>query len=179
MAPEMKWTERHVQVALAHWFFDWRRQLIIPNISHGFFAGRRGECDLLMVSKAGYLTEIEIKVNPYDLIGELRKFKHENRTLDSPFGPLIKRYYIAAPEEVWQKANGAELPLGAGKIEVYIDHQRTPRGRLTQPSAYNKAARCLTDKEMIELLRLAYFRLWNSRDMEIFESHQRSATILP
>ena len=168
--PIMNWTERHVQVALAHWFFDWRKQLIVPNVSHGFFAGRRGECDLLVVSKARYLTEIEIKVNPYDLANELAKFKHGNRTSDSPFGPLVKRYYIAAPVEVWQKANGAVLPLGAGKIEIYIDHQRTPRGRLVQPSAYSKAARPLTDKEMIELLRLAYFRLWGSKDMEIFES---------
>jgi len=165
----MKWTERQMQVVLSYWFFDWRKQFIVPNITHGFLTGRRGECDLLVVSKARYLTEIEIKVDAYDLAKEINKFKHENRTPDKPFGYIIKRYFIAAPREVWGKVNDVKLPYGAGKIEVYETGQGHYHGQLIQPSVSSKAARPLTDKEMIELLRLAYFRMWNTAaDMELF-----------
>lgn len=169
-----KWTERRIQTALAYWFFDWRRQLVIPNISHGFAAGRRGECDLLVVSAAGYITEVEIKVSLHDLSKEVRKDKHASRPPSCPFGPMVKCYYIAAPKEIWKKANGIPLPLGAGRIAMYLDNQDTPRGEVLSTSAINKAARSVTDKERMELLRLAYFRLWRpGADMQIFDKEER------
>lgn len=166
------WTERHIQVALSYWFFDYRRQFIIPNLSYGFFHGHRGESDLIVISNARYVTEVEIKCDVYDLRKEIEKAKHRRADL---FGPVVKRYYIAAPIEVWENFGDSALPEGAGRIEVYIDHARTPRGRLVKPSACNKAARPLTDKEMLDVLRLAYLRVWNSyADMRIFSEKEQN-----
>lgn len=43
---------------------DIRKHIIVPNISWG--AGLH-ECDLLVINKSGYATEIEIKISKSDL----------------------------------------------------------------------------------------------------------------
>lgn len=45
---------------------DYRRNTVVPNAYWGL--GLTWEADLLVISKAGYLTEVEIKVSKADLL---------------------------------------------------------------------------------------------------------------
>ena len=63
MTAKLKITTPEMEVALAA-FFDSRRNLIVPCVHWGM---NMHEGDLLMVSMAGYCTEIEIKVTRADL----------------------------------------------------------------------------------------------------------------
>jgi len=56
-------TTPEMEIALVR-FFNYRTNLIVPNVHWGM---NMHECDLLMVSKAGYCTEIEIKVTRADI----------------------------------------------------------------------------------------------------------------
>lgn len=87
-------------------YFNTRQNLIVPNISWGMFLH---ECDMLVVTKAGYAYEIEIKVSKSDLKADMfKKHGHNSRK--------IKRLYFAIPEEL---INAIEyIPERAGIIVV-------------------------------------------------------------
>lgn len=158
-----KWSERNIQLALAWGIFDYRRFVVVPNVSHGLLRDR-GEQDLVVMTAAGYVTEIEIKISVGDLRAELAKDKHRGRTEQKPFGNFVKRYYIAAPSEVWERAGDVELPVGAGRISTWIDDWHYPRTQIVEESVVNKVARALSAEERMKLLRLGYLRIWVSRE---------------
>ena len=71
-----------------------RQNIIVPNISWGMQVGVHfrtlHECDLLMLSKSGYATEIEIKVSKHDLLKDAEKSHNHNH-------PYITNFYFAVP----------------------------------------------------------------------------------
>jgi len=90
-----------------------RKNLIVPNVSWGMNLGGRvlHECDLLVLSKAGYATEVEIKVSKSDLIKDKDKLhNHEH--------PYIKNLYFAVPERLKDVALD-HIPERAGLYVVY------------------------------------------------------------
>lgn len=54
-------------------YFGIRQNLIVPNVSWGM--NGLHECDVLILSKAGYATEVEIKISKPDLLKDRDK-KH-------------------------------------------------------------------------------------------------------
>lgn len=76
-----------MEISLAEYFSP-RVNLIVPNVSWGFYSH---ECDLLLISKSGYATEIEIKISQADLKADLKK-KHGH------INNKIKYLYFALPE---------------------------------------------------------------------------------
>ena len=62
-------TTTEMEVALAH-YLNMRVNLIVPNISWGMFIH---ECDLLVITPAGYMWEVEIKVSKQDLSRDSKK----------------------------------------------------------------------------------------------------------
>lgn len=96
-------------------YFDFRRNIIVTNVSD-ISQLVRTEADLLIVTKAGYATSIEIKVSKSDLIADKKKhyMKHiynMHREDHPQFGILndhylnvyfkgIKEKYYAVPEEL-------------------------------------------------------------------------------
>lgn len=82
-------TSLEIELAVAN-LFDFRKRLIIPNISWGMGIH---ECDLLMITKSGHAMEIEIKTSAYDLGRNLKKhYGHKSK--------LIKRLFFAIPESL-------------------------------------------------------------------------------
>ncbi len=69
-----KITTPEMECALAA-FFDSRANLIVPRVHWGM--ADLHECDLLMVSKVGYVTEIEIKITRADLKKDAEKEKRQ------------------------------------------------------------------------------------------------------
>lgn len=82
-----------IEVALAHYnSFDFRRNIVAFNVN-----GWSGtlpifhECDMLVCTKSGYLTEIEIKRTWSDFVADFKKkHKHENNG-------LMKYFYYCLP----------------------------------------------------------------------------------
>lgn len=148
-------TERDVQRILTHpWNTRWshRELLSVPN-TNGFLAY---EADLLVVSVAGYLSEIEIKVSISDLKADLKKghghFDSKNR---------VKNLYFAGPAEM-KEAFFEFAPERAGIILITLP--RSPKGsgsciEVRAPKA-NKLARPLSFEDKYKLARLGAMRYW-------------------
>jgi len=62
---------KEVELAVAN-YFGIRQHLIVPNVMWGF-TGLNYEADLVIVTKAGYAKEVEIKVSRADLIKDKEK----------------------------------------------------------------------------------------------------------
>jgi hypothetical protein len=89
--------------------FKPRQNLIVPNVSWGIwdkYYGALHECDVLILSKSGYATEVEIKANKSDLVKDSEK--HHNH-----IHGLIRRFYFAVPEKLKDFAL-ANIPERAG-----------------------------------------------------------------
>src|SRR5271166_2223922 len=83
--------------------------LAIPNVRWGFL---NYEADMLVVSRAKYCTEIEVKVSMADWKNDFEKRKHkrpDNR---------IKYQYYAAPYKLAVRYTELDLPIGWGVIAV-------------------------------------------------------------
>ena len=145
-----------MEIALASWF-DYRVNLIVPNVHWGM---NMHECDLLIVSKAGYVTEVEIKISRAGLKADAKK-SHGHRS------NWIKYLYFAVPDYIIADGNVlkddvmAMIPERAGIITV-----RQPTGvyagrckRIREPTA-NKAATTMGDLDRYKVARLGALRIW-------------------
>lgn len=150
-------TTAEIELAIAE-FFNIRQHMIVPNIWWGM--GLIHECDLFIVTKNGYVTEVEIKINRYDLKKDQKKWhKHQSN--------MIKRLFFAIPPELSEFRN--YIPERAGIIVVYgpndecpyIKKYSGPYCKVERPAQINRAAKTLTDKEMLHLGRLAAMRIWS------------------
>jgi len=153
--PKLHITTPEMEVALACWL-DYRQNLIVPNV---FWAMNFHECDLLVVSKAGYLTEIEIKITRADLRADAKKWHGHNSN-------RIKRLFFALPDYLDLPACINMIPDRAGIILVRpnapdVDPIWTPRCREIRPAQRNKAAGKIGDAERYKIARLGALRIWN------------------
>jgi hypothetical protein len=147
-------TTPEMEIALST-YFDYRQQLIVPNVSWGM---HMHECDLLIVSKAGYLTEVEIKVTRADLRADKKKW-HGHRS------PVIKRLFFALPDYLEKCID--MVPKRAGiilikpKDNVPGEYPYSPRCREIRPAQRQKGAGKITDADRYKIARLGALRIWN------------------
>jgi hypothetical protein len=85
-------TAQEIEIAIAK-HFNYRQNLIVPNVSHGL--DLLWEADMLILRPSGYLTEIEIKVSKYDLLNDEKKAKWRMW----PWRRIAMHYY-AVPEDL-------------------------------------------------------------------------------
>lgn len=77
--------------------FDYRRNIVAFNVTGiSRLLPIFHECDMLVCSKAGYLTEIEIKRSKKDFVADMAKKKHSK---DS-HGGIISKFYYCLPASV-------------------------------------------------------------------------------
>ena len=148
-------TTAEMEVALATWF-NYRLNLIVPGVHWGL---NMHECDLLVVSKAGYCTEVEIKISRSDLRADQKK-RHGHRCA------RIKYLYFAVPEKL--EAAALEFaPSRAGIITVRPSmHYGDPRNdhsprckRIREPEVTYKP-QPMPDSERYKVARLGALRIW-------------------
>jgi hypothetical protein len=143
-----------MEVILAR-YFDYRRNLIVPNISYGLHIH---EVDLLVVTPAHYATEVEIKVSIADLKADLKK-PHGHRS------NKIRLLYFAIPEELQIKATPL-IPERAGLIVVRGNKTKSYfQAEVVKAPIVNKLARKLTDKEVNHVYELAAMRIWSLKEV--------------
>lgn len=100
-----KHTLYEIETALAKSdYFNYIRNIVAFNVNG---IGKKlplwHECDMLVLSKSGYLTEIEIKRSWYDFLADFKKrHKHDSEG-------IIKNFYYAVPYEI------------SDKVETYIN----------------------------------------------------------
>jgi len=152
MAKKPKMHAGDIELALAY-RYKWRQNLIVPNVYYGL--GFRYELDLMIVTPAGWATEIEIKVSLSDLKADKKK-KHNH------FSNRIKYLYFAVPEKLRDQALEL-IPERAGLFIVRPDLQPNNfrKTEIIKTPFTNKSARKITNAERIKLNELATMRIWS------------------
>ena len=150
-------------------YFDLRTNLVVPNVSWGFFSEH--EADLVVVTKAGYLTEVEIKRSWTDFLADFKKrFYHAD--------PRIAKFYYAVPEcmlepcrELLDKKAQEDPDFFQGRLPGIIVY-RTPDDPgfwqiqvVREPSTTNGHKPVKLDKKDISAIaRLGTLRYWSLLD---------------
>ena len=145
--------------------FNPRLNIIVPNVSWGLSNKEYKslhECDVLILSKTGYATEIEIKVSKSDLLNDAKKRHGHHHN-------LIRRLYYAVPIELRDVA--IESISDKAGILVVENYQKTTwihSNSFTFPSTrvitireakINTDAVKWTDEQRNQLMRLGTMRI--------------------
>ena len=149
-----------IELIIAKWRdFDYTKRLVVFNV-HGS-SGELPiwhECDVLVCSKAGYLTEIEIKRSYSDFLADFKK-KHDHKS------EYIKYFYYCVPEKIKERVveflnglkNKNDWRTGAGVISFrdeyddWLDFDKAPKE--------NKRCAKLNTEQMLYLARMGSMRV--------------------
>lgn len=150
-----------IEIAVAE-YFNPRANLIVPNVHWGFGVH---ECDMLIVSKSGYCTEVEIKVSASDLKKDVDKRHHHNSN-------KIKHLYFAIPEKLL--AYKEHIPTRAGILVVSEEKVINYSSSYSSGNVINRISReryaetygnyRITEKERYEIARLGALRIWTMKN---------------
>lgn len=138
-----------MEIILAY-YFGIRNNLIVPNVSWGMF---NYEIDLLILSKGGYATEIEIKVSKSDLLADKNKnHGHVNN--------MIKYLYFAIPDHIDIDFTLNNIPERSGLICI----KNNERVEIIKKPIKNKDAKPFTTDDKFQLARLGAMRIWKLKN---------------
>lgn len=136
-----------VEIAVAAYFTP-RVNLIVPNVSWGFHIH---EVDMMVVTPAGCVYEVEIKVSRADLKADLRKgHGHHSK--------IIRKLYFAIPEALLDSVD--LVPERAG-ILVIREDMGTHICKCWREAKTNVDAPKLSDKQRYQIARLGTMRIWS------------------
>lgn len=167
--------ETEIQNILAEQLFNYKIYTVLPNI---YFGSSNHECDLIVVSKNGIVSEIEIKRSISDLKND--KNKRHHRFTETK----IHYKYFCIPEFLYEKAL-EHIPSEYGIITINARRDDliecwgsnpvylTNRIGLPSGSIYAKIVRkpkpnknCknkISHDSIVTLLHLAMYRVWMPR----------------
>ena len=138
-----------MEIALAN-YFNPRRNLIVPNVWWGM--GLNHECDLMVMTRAGYVYEIEIKTSKADLVRDLKK----------PHGhgdDKIRKLYFCIPASLFEECQDL-IPEPAGIIVFHEEGDDHLCYCHKKREAKTTRARPLDRDEREKLYQLAAMRIW-------------------
>ena len=154
---------------LIYWYFKESSLVIVPKVSgNNWWLDTEAdpmiwknivnhECDILIVTKNHYLTEVEIKISLSDLKADFKK-KHQHKDEN------IKNFYYAFPEEMKEKALEL-IPKECG-ILIAVEKKCSIPYRTIEcyrKPKINKEAKPVNDIVLSKIYRLGYLRYWNYR----------------
>ena len=140
-------TSLDIEVALSN-YFNPRVNLMVPNVSWGMWLH---ECDLLVITKAGYCYEVEIKISRADMRADHKK-RHAHAS------DKIKCLYFAYPQSLGTCAD--LVPDRAGTITV----EENLHCHAVRPALPNHKALPLTIEERYQIARLGTMRIWTLKE---------------
>ena len=156
LAKTIKLKTIDIEIAVAT-YLNVRTNLIVPNISWGLFLH---ECDLLVITPAGYAWEIEIKVTKADLIKDKEKrHGHRNRK--------IKDLYFAMPD--YLEPHIEHVPERAGIILV----NKNLRCKTLRRPKSKKTPYRFSQKERYKVARLGSMRIWGLKKNIVALCHEK------
>lgn len=148
----MAWTARELQVAAAYWCWHSAARLVVPNV---FLYG--WESDLLAITRAGYVWELEIKVSRADFQADMRKRvgnrrhgSHKHDLLSGAAAKRVgpKRFFFVVPRGL---VTVDEVPSHCGLIEVGHSYSGRPVATTTRPAPDLKCGSRLTEPQLMKL----------------------------
>lgn len=128
-------------------FFDYRMNIIVPNLSWGML---KYEADIVVLSWSNYASEIEIKISKADFKADFKKQHYHN-------SEYFKYFYYAVPAEMQDFAL-ENLPEGAGLIVVSV-RKGTPVASIVK-KAICKKHKQWTHGERMKLAELGCMRIY-------------------
>ncbi len=138
-----------LETALAQ-YFNPRQHVVVPNVWWGL--GLNHECDLFVVTAAGYAYEVEIKVSKSDLLADLKK-RHGH------VSEKIRRLYYCVPVDLLDCC-AMIAPERSGILYYERDKYGRSCIRKHREARNNSMARRLTDKEVRKVMHLGCMRIW-------------------
>lgn len=169
------WTAREITKALCRFnapFAYNQNHVCVPNLSHSMLDW---EADLIVCSKKGFLTEVEIKISAADWKADSLKYKwqpnlrHQRADGRSRGWDLIKEFWYVAPCELAIRYKEMGIPNDTGVMS--IGWGTLGRGHEPQiwfdtirPAQALAGHRPLTPDQMMNLARLASMRVWTQPD---------------
>lgn len=151
--------------------FDIRRNIIVPNVTD--MSGLVGfETDLLVLSKSGYATAIEIKVSKSDLKNDLKKnhiqrisngwiSEYNGQTAKERYFKNIKWFYYAVPEYLQEEAL-KQIPDFCGLL-VAREYKHSGINKVTFLNPNNRPAQIIYNKKWSLEMQLKLARLGTMR----------------
>lgn len=147
-------TAKQIEINLAN-YFNYRQNLIVPNISWGLLDY---EADLLVMSKNGCITEVEIKVSKQDLIRDAEKRHSHNSN-------LVKYLYFAIPDKLLPFIDYIPKKAGILVLSKNNDHYFEEfcwylTVKKIRDAEVNRNLVKLTDTNRYQFARLGAMRIW-------------------
>ena len=133
--------------------------IIVPNVSFGLL---NHEADLIVISKSGYLSEIEIKRSWSDFKADFKKpHSHQDER--------VHRFYFAVPASIEERVVGyiRSNKIALDGVIVYFEdktHKIIPGSKM---GVYFSGGRKLFIEEMLTAARLGCLRLWRENNLYI------------
>lgn len=137
-----------------------KNDVVVENVSYGMFGW--GEADLIALSRAGYLTEGEIKISRADFLNDKKKAKWKDNEAGKEWKKDIKQFYYIVPEEL---KDFALENTEHGIIGVSVTKTSDWSVLLHRPGCFNHSRKLFIEERM-KLMRLGCFRAWR-----LYESH--------
>lgn len=166
----MKWTEQLMQSALTarRNLFDFTAYACVPNVTYGLGYSLNHECDLLCMSKAGVLHEVEIKVSKADMRADKRKhYDH--------WCPLVSFVWFAVPLGLEECAlQEVDNRFGIVVVADVGNHFST---RVVRRPKHNPIAVKPTPEQREKLLRLGVMRMWSRRQSTGYQQEAKPETL--
>lgn len=167
-----RWHAGRMVHALARYFDWWQNRIVTEWDIDG------GRADMLVLTRAGYATEVEIKLTRSDWIKDGRKVKWLGAS------PHVARFFYAIPETLMPR--GAALadvlppnvPEHAGVLVVRAGHGYGGYDQVREERAARRMkAQKLPDAERARIVESYYYRFWrlNMRELERRLYHEASA----
>lgn len=149
---DTKLTIDEIELAIVNsGIFNKRSDIIVPNVSWGLL---NHEADMVVMTKSGYLTEIEIKRSWEDFKADFKKdHGHDDER--------VYKFYYCVPSSIKDKV----IELLKSKYEyipavlAYSDEGGVQDLKVGTP--YTKGARKLFLEEQLTIARLGCMRIWN------------------
>lgn len=155
-------TETDIQWAIGHSYGF--QNVVIPNVilegkadprNEPLFPYVSYEADLVWITQAGYLTEVEIKISFSDFMADFKKKAyHSNKS--------VRNFYYAFSEELFKtKRNDimGQLMKEAPDSGVMVVSARYGVKLIVKPVPRGKALK-LTTPEMFNLMRIGCMKWW-------------------
>jgi len=155
----MKITAKDIEKAIVNtygFFANYRNNTVVPNVSYGLCFNH--ELDLCVLTKSGYIHEIEIKISKSDLIRDAEKW-HQHKD------PRIRCLWFAGPYDMKEDFENY-VPDGAGIILISDNPKKKTQTAKIHRKAKPKKAKKITEAENLKLLQLMILRYWTIRIKE-------------
>lgn len=141
--------------------FDIRRNVIVPNVSD-WSKCLRFEADMLILTKSGFATCIEIKVSKADLRRDLKKHHIAREQLHEHYFKNLKYFYYAVPQFL-EDAALEQIPEFAGLLVMKKVFSLRFEKDIYQVEVSRKPKKLFnrkwTDEEQFDLARLGTMRI--------------------